>query len=136
MILGPVSLLDCVVFLIFLVPRFVIDVGFFRTAYWGLKCLPFLVLRMPVELIYERYLLRKELRSQFVAKASLFEDLVIRCVRHAFRYLPAYIGRVFFSKWVALPFLRWRMLRHGYLRSPVSWREYSEDVSSRSACCA
>lgn len=129
MILGPVSLLDCIAFLAFLVPRFIIDVGFFRTAYWGLSCVPFLGLRLPIELIYERYLLRKELRSKFVVKASLFEDLVIRCVRYAFQNLPAYIGRVFFSKWVALPFLRWRMLRHGYLRSPISWREYKQNVS-------
>ncbi len=31
---------------------------------------------------------------------------------------------VFFSKQVALPFLRFRMLRHGYLGSPVYWREH------------
>jgi acetyl esterase/lipase len=37
--------------------------------------------------------------------------------------MPAFIGRVFFSKPVSLPFLRWRMLRHGYLRSPLSWKE-------------
>ncbi|KAL1643864.1 hypothetical protein SLS58_004537 [Diplodia intermedia] len=41
--------------------------------------------------------------------------------------MPAYIGRVFFSKPVALPFLRWRMLRHGYLHSPISWRDVKKD---------
>jgi hypothetical protein len=46
---------------------------------------------------------------------------VIRCVRYAFAYIPAEIGRVFFSKLVALPFLRFRMLRHGYLKSPIHW---------------
>ena len=32
-------------------------------------------------------------------------------------------GRVFFSKAVALPFLRFRMLRHGFVHSPIRWRE-------------
>lgn len=41
--------------------------------------------------------------------------------------MPAYIGRVFFSKPVALPFLRWRMLRHGYFHSPITWREVKND---------
>jgi acetyl esterase/lipase len=39
--------------------------------------------------------------------------------------MPAFIGRVFFSKQVSLPFLRFRMLRHGYLRCPLPWREVS-----------
>lgn len=39
--------------------------------------------------------------------------------------MPAFIGRVFFSKEVALPFLRFRMLRHGYLKCPIPWREVS-----------
>lgn len=56
-------------------------------------------------------------------QASWFEDIVIRCVRYAFAYIPASIGRVFFSKHVALPFFRFRMLRHGYFRSPFHWQE-------------
>lgn len=32
-------------------------------------------------------------------------------------------GRVFFSKAVALPFFKFRMLRHGYTKSPIPWRE-------------
>lgn len=48
---------------------------------------------------------------------------MIRYVRYAFANLPAYIGRVFFSKEVSLPFLRFRMLRHGIIRSPIPWRE-------------
>jgi hypothetical protein len=39
--------------------------------------------------------------------------------------MPAGVGRVFFSKPVALPFLRWRLLRHGYLQCSVAWREYA-----------
>lgn len=60
-------------------------------------------------------------------KATPFQDFVIRCVRYAFAFMPAYIGRVFFSKPVALPFLRWRMLRHGYFHSPITWREVKND---------
>jgi hypothetical protein len=61
-----------------------------------------------------------------VQQASLFEDFVIRCVRYAFANIPSSIGRVFFSKMVALPFLRFRMLRHGYFRSPIQWREVEQ----------
>lgn len=56
-------------------------------------------------------------------RATPFQDFVIRCVKYAFANMPAFIGRVFFSKPVSLPFLRWRMLRHGYLHSPIPWRE-------------
>ena len=65
----------------------------------------------------------KKDRSPFVKQASPFQDIVIRCVRYAFAKLPAKIGRVFFSKSVALPFLRWRMLRHGYFHSPIQWKD-------------
>ncbi|KAE9367900.1 alpha/beta-hydrolase [Stipitochalara longipes BDJ] len=126
MILGQVSWLDCFVFLIFLAPQLVIHVGFFPTLFCGLRALPFLLLRLPLTFIYERLLLSREHRSPFVQQASWFEDIVIRCVRYAFAYIPASIGRVFFSKWVALPFLKFRMLRHGYIRSPFHWHEVNE----------
>jgi hypothetical protein len=48
-------------------------------------------------------------------------------MRYGFAYVPLNIERVFFSKWVALPWLRWRMLRHGYLWSPVPWKEVHID---------
>ncbi|KAI9843713.1 MAG: hypothetical protein M1837_006182 [Sclerophora amabilis] len=41
--------------------------------------------------------------------------------------MPASIGRVFFSKGVIIPFLKFRMLRHGYLHSPVYWRDIDRD---------
>ena len=56
-------------------------------------------------------------------QATLFQDFVIRCVRYAFAKFPAKIGRVFFSKNVALPFMRFRMIRHGYRQSPIPWSE-------------
>jgi acetyl esterase/lipase len=37
--------------------------------------------------------------------------------------MPAFIGRTFFSKEVSLPFLRFRMLRHGIFTSPIRWTE-------------
>lgn len=87
------------------------------------------VLRLPASLIYERYYLRPENQPAFVRQASPFEDVVVRCVRYAFAKIPPSVGRVFFGKKVGLPWMRWRMLRHGYLRSPVHFREY-RDVSS------
>ena len=81
------------------------------------------VLKLPLGFIYDHFLISTEHRNPFVQQASWFEDVVIRCVRYAFAFIPASIGRVFFSKPVSLPFMRFRMLRHGYLRSPIKWRE-------------
>lgn len=104
MILGQVSWLDCFVFLVFLAPQLIFNVGFFPTLFCGIRALPFLVIKLPLKLFHERLLLSREHRSPFVQQASWFEDAVIRCVRYAFAYIPAEIGRVFFSKHVALPF--------------------------------
>ncbi|KAI9055594.1 hypothetical protein LZ554_000540 [Drepanopeziza brunnea f. sp. 'monogermtubi'] len=127
MILGQVSWLDCLVFLLFLAPQLLVHVGFFPTLFCGLRALPFLLIRLPLAFVNERFLLETSQRSPFVQKASWFEDIVIRCVRYAFAYIPAEIGRVFFSRGAAAPFLRWRMLRHGYVRKPIHW----EDVKSK-----
>ncbi|KAL2064715.1 hypothetical protein VTL71DRAFT_3853 [Oculimacula yallundae] len=123
MILGQVSWLDCFVFLLFLAPQLIIHVGFFPTLFCGIKALPFLFIRLPLNFLYERLLITKEHQPPFVQQASWFEDVVIRCVRYAFASIPAEIGKVFFSKGAATPFLRWRMLRHGFLRKPVHWEE-------------
>ncbi|KAI1302572.1 Alpha/Beta hydrolase protein [Xylaria venustula] len=126
MIFEPISYLDCIVFCLFLAPQLVIHVGLFQTISVVLQCLPFLLLDLPYSFIRERYLTRHENQSPFVQKASPFEDFVIRCVRYAFANLHPSVGRVFFSKPVALPFLRFRMLRHGYIRSPMHWHEYHD----------
>lgn len=85
-----------------------------------------IVLRLPHNLIRERYFTAKKNRSPFVQRATLFQDLVIRVVRYAFSDIPAAVGKVFFSKWVALPFIKIRMLRHGIWKSPIYWREVNE----------
>lgn len=84
------------------------------------------VIKLPGGFIYDHFYLSPDYRSPFIQRASWFEDIVIRCVRYAFAYIPAKIGRIFFSKPVALPFLRFRMLRHGYFRSPIHWHEVME----------
>ena len=81
------------------------------------------VIFLPFQLIRERYFLSKTRQSPFVQQATLFQDVVIRCVRYAFAKIPATIGKVFFSKGVALPFIKFRQLRHGFLRSPIYWKE-------------
>jgi len=42
MILGPISLLDCAVFVVCLVPQLLIQVGFLGTLHVVVKVLPFL----------------------------------------------------------------------------------------------
>lgn len=146
MILGPVSYIDCIVFCIFLAPQLIRHVGLIETIKCVLEALPFFctfplpttflhffrvltnergeVFQLPTSFIYQHYLLPSWKKPPFVRKASPFEDFVIRCVRYAFANIPPNIGRVFFSKEVALPFLKWRLFRHGYLKSPVLWREH------------
>ncbi|KAF1991039.1 alpha/beta-hydrolase [Aulographum hederae CBS 113979] len=123
MILSQISFVDCVVFLFFLTPQLIVQVGILYTVTWVLGALPFLAIRLPIQFFEERFLRPRSRQSPFVQQATLFQDFVIRCVRYAFAFMPAKLGRVFFSKPVALPFLRWRLLRHGYLRKPLQWRE-------------
>jgi acetyl esterase/lipase len=123
MILNSISYLDCFVFLLLLAPQLLIQVGLWEMASWLLPAVPSLLFQMPYSLIRERYLVPPEDRNPFVQRATGFQDLVIRCVRYAFEFMPAHIGRVFFSKAVALPFLRFRMLRHGILLPSPAWYE-------------
>lgn len=81
------------------------------------------VLAIPYQCIRGRYLTSYEHRTPFVKKATPFQDFVIRFVKFAFANMPAFIGRTFFSKAVSLPFLRWRMLRHGIVTAPLRWTE-------------
>lgn len=126
MILSQISYLDCAMFLIFLAPQLLLEVGIFDLAAWLLPAIPHLAIIVPYNFLRERYLTPFRSRSPFVQKATPFQDFVVRYVRYAFAFMPASIGRVFFSKPVSFPFLRWRMLRHGYLRSPIAWREVKE----------
>jgi acetyl esterase/lipase len=152
MILGPISLLDCAIFVLFLIPNFLVLVGPIQTLSLA-KVIPFLgiatflplsrvnpfastrrrdessgtdgtpVFQLPCQFVRERYMSKREAQSPFVQNATIFEDVVVRCVRYAFARIPSRIGRVFFSKWVALPFFRFRLLRHGYLTSPIRYTE-------------
>ncbi|KAK5945573.1 hypothetical protein PMZ80_002778 [Knufia obscura] len=121
--LGPISLVDCAVFVVCLLPQLFIQAGIYDVLLVVVKVLPFLLFQLPYQLIYERYRLPETEQSPFCQNATLFQDIVIRCVRYAFAFIPASIGRVFFSKAVAHPFFRWRLLRHGYLYSPVKYTE-------------
>ncbi|KAH6625790.1 Alpha/Beta hydrolase protein [Boeremia exigua] len=126
MILGQISFLDCLAFVVFLAPQLLIQIGLFPVLTWLVPALPFIacqVCLIPYQFVRERYFLPYEKRSPFVKKATPFQDFVIRCVRYAFANMPAFIGRVFFSKAVSLPFLRFRMLRHGIVTSPIRWTE-------------
>ncbi|KAH7001938.1 Alpha/Beta hydrolase protein [Ilyonectria destructans] len=125
MILGPISLIDCLVFCVFLLPQLFWDVGVIQTFVVAVKALPFLLLKLPYQLVLERYFTHVSQQAAFIQGSTLFEDFVIRCVRYAFKSIPARVSRSFFSKFVSLAFLRWRMLRHGYLKSPTCWQEYA-----------
>ncbi|KAJ4986138.1 hypothetical protein SVAN01_08402 [Stagonosporopsis vannaccii] len=126
MILNQISYLDCIAFLVFLAPQLLIQTGLVPVLKWLIPALPYIVYQVgviPFQFVRERYFVPYDKRSPFVKKATPFQDFVIRCVRYAFANMPAFIGRVFFSKGVSLPFLRFRMLRHGVVTSPIRWTE-------------
>lgn len=168
MILGPVSWLDCLVYLLLLAPQLILHAGLFPTLSHGLQALPFLrtfinpaasnnfdrfalflhitrqwplsfhtydrvqrmsltsraVIKLPLSLVYDRCLLGIVQRGRIPFQPlGWFEDIAIRCIRYAFAQIPPKVGRIFFSKNVSLPLLRFRMLRHGYIRSPIHWNE-------------
>ncbi|KAK5164722.1 hypothetical protein LTR04_001669 [Oleoguttula sp. CCFEE 6159] len=127
MILGQIAYIDIAVFLVFLTPQLIIHAGLWETAKVGIQALPFLLGRLPYHYVKERFFTPRHERTPFVQRAYLFQDFVIRCVRYAFANMPSSIGKVFFSKGVALPFLRFRMLRHGYLKYPIHWQEINQD---------
>lgn len=125
MILGQISYLDCLVFLLFLIPQLLLQVNLIELIAVASKALPFLLIQLPYGFIKERFFTQKSARPPFIQQATPFEDFVIRIVRYAFANIPSKIGRAFFSKGVALPFFRFRLLRHGYLNSPIAWEEVS-----------
>lgn len=88
----------------------------------------FAVVKLPLGVVRDRFIYRIVYRNRVSAgrPASWFEDVVIRCIRYAFAHIPPKLARVFFSKRIALPLLKFRMLRHGYLRSPVHWVEVNK----------
>ncbi|KAF7502898.1 hypothetical protein GJ744_004936 [Endocarpon pusillum] len=127
MILGPISLIDCAVFVFFLIPQVLYQAGLGLTLVTLIKVLPFLILQLPYQFMQERYLTGRDEQSPFVQRATVFQDIVIRCVRYAFAHMPVKIGRVFFSKQVAYPFFRFRLLRHGHRSEPVSVEEVHQN---------
>ncbi|KAI8941985.1 hypothetical protein NX059_000095 [Plenodomus lindquistii] len=126
MILSQISYLDCLAFLVFLAPQLLIQIGPIALLEWLIPALPSIapkVILIPYQFIRGRYFTTFQNRTPFVQKATPFQDLVIRFVRFAFANMPASLGRVFFSKPVSLPFLRFRMARHGIFTAPLRWTE-------------
>lgn len=68
--------------------------------------------------------------ESFDRHATFFEALAVRCARYAHTNLPPDVLQAFFHKNVTYPFLRFRMLRHLYLWSPVHWEEISDNTLS------
>lgn len=148
MILNPVSFLDCFVFCIFLAVHLLRTVGLWRTLDHVIEGIPFLgrwdllqlwvdvrtdfpvVTEVPkVILRHASFVLRLSNApvDAFDRHATAFESLAVRCARYAHINLPPDILQAFFHKNVTYPFLKFRMLRHLYLWSPVHWEEYKDE---------
>ncbi|KFY73785.1 hypothetical protein V499_06142 [Pseudogymnoascus sp. VKM F-103] len=87
-----------------------------------------IVIKLPISIVNDRYLLGRFTTKPFARRATLFEDAVVRCVHYGFTNIKPPIARIFFVKGVSWPFLRYRMLRHGYLFLPV----HLEDIEQES----
>lgn len=157
MILNPVSYLDCLVFCVFLAIHLLLNVGLWRTLRHVIAGIPFLgrvlsplaapdppllsyiesdpsvAVELPAVIIRRvRFVLglSGEPATAFDRHATVFEALAVRCARYAHVNLPPDILQAFFHKNVTYPFLRFRMLRQLYLRSPVRWEQITEDLVS------
>ncbi|OBT55842.1 hypothetical protein VE04_03750 [Pseudogymnoascus sp. 24MN13] len=128
MILGPITIVDCFVFVFLLFPQQLLHNGLFDLITCGLRTLPFLFIKLPISIVNDRYLLGRFTTKPFARRATLFEDAVVRCVHYGFTNIKPPIARIFFVKGVSWPFLRYRMLRHGYLFLPV----HLEDIKQES----
>ncbi|KAI1268255.1 Alpha/Beta hydrolase protein [Xylariaceae sp. FL1019] len=126
MILGPVSLLDCAAFCWYLAPQLFIQAGVCLTVTTVLQCLPFLLFHLPYDFFHNRYFVERGEQPPFFRDASPFEDIVIRCVRFSFANISPQVGKAFFSREVSLPFLKFRMWRHGMSQFGVHLHEHSE----------
>ena len=111
-LLPPVSLLDCCAFCVCLAPQLLMQAGVWATFVCILRALPFLVFQMPVDVARRQWtaraLRRQQQQKEQQQSPSVFEDVVLCCVRWAFVHVPPHVGRVFFSRPVALPFFLFR----------------------------
>ena len=103
MILGQIAYVDCLVFLIFLIPQLLLRVNFFQLITVAIEALPFFstptitnicgnssppsanvfaVIKLPHQYFNERFFVEKSKRSPFVQQATPFEDFIIRIVRY------------------------------------------------------
>ena len=114
MILGQISYLDCLAFLVLLIPQLLLRTKWLQLIEVAVRALPFLrtwhelrcleyardidstmvVIQLPYQFLHDHLLLSKARRPPFVQQATLFEDFVIRIVRYAFAKMPASIGIV------------------------------------------
>jgi acetyl esterase/lipase len=125
--LGSVSLVDCAVFVLFLVPQLILQAGLLPTLTTTLKALPFVLFTLPTQLVQARWRTQHKNQVDDVKRLrlSFFQDVVLRCVKWAFKNVPFDVARVFFARQVAMPFLWFRILRHGYRSFPAHLREIS-----------
>lgn len=123
-LLPPVSLIHCIVFCIFLAPQLLLQAGVFATFSSILQALPFLAFQMPLDVARRQLASWRRGRAEH-QRPSLFEDIVLSCVCWAFINMDPRVGRVFFSRPVALPFFRFRQLMalgvSGLFRAVVSY---------------
>jgi hypothetical protein len=77
MVLKPVSTLDILVFLFFLTVHILCSPHLLLAIHTVLRALPFLLFELPAQLFKARW----QARSRF----TLFQDVVLRCVKWAFR---------------------------------------------------
>ena len=135
--LGIIMWIDRAAFVVFLIPQLILQVGIVDLATCLIGVLPFLGdyqnhsigIKLVLTLLPDRNPPSPTgtLSGAFVAwqsGATLLRP-ARNSVRYAFAKIPASVGKGLFSAVVALPFIRFRMLRQGHLQSPIYHQEIS-----------
>ncbi|TGZ77119.1 alpha/beta-hydrolase [Ascodesmis nigricans] len=142
--LPAVSTTDILIYLLLLTLRFLFSSHLLLAITIALRALPFLLFQLPVEFFRER-VLHLQPSSKCSEKTStggrrgrettLFQAMVLKCMRYSFTNLPVPVARCFFDKFVVVGFYYWRLLRLSTstpLRTPPKglWIQYHHPPSS------
>ncbi|KAG6005062.1 hypothetical protein E4U21_000518 [Claviceps maximensis] len=130
MILGPVSIVDCLVAGLIIAPQLLWTTGLLATVQLVYAALPLVFFVLPLHFL-ARLFRSKNAQHLVIRESSVFEDFIIQIVRYGFTHFPTKSLRVFLSKQFAYPFLKWRMeqvLQEGQTRASGLWIRHDPET--------
>lgn len=130
--LPPISAADIVFYLVLLTAHFLLHGPVLLTIATVLRCIPFLLLKLPFQLVRARWFYQHGNRPQ----GAIFQQVVLRCMKYGFINLPTSVARGFFEASVIIPFYTFRLLRCGMYKSKEwpEWRWVDQNEVSWAVC--